>query len=99
MGGSAEFRAKKHGAVQFYVGWNDNGNVTIEVENEKTGQVATVSIPVSMWHDDPQEAIKVLRRKAHQKGMYFPKKVDSSNDFHKVTYVGETAGQKRYYGD
>ena len=97
MGGSASYREAKNGVTQLsmYIG---DGKVSMSAYNEKTGRTANFEISRSEYEQDPDEAIKKLRKRARQKGVYMPRNI-KQKDFSKVGKTGTVNGQDIYSTD
>ena len=97
MGGSAKYREAKNGITQLSM-YIDNDKVSMDAYNEKTGRTASIEISRAEYDKDPDAAIKKLRRRARQKGVYMPRNI-KNKDFSKVGQTGEANGQKIYSTD
>ncbi len=97
MGGSAKYREAKNGVTQLsmYIG---DGKVSMDAYNEKTGRTASIEISRAEYDQDPEAAIKKLKKRARQKGVYVPRNV-KQKDFSKVGQTGTVNGQTVYSTD
>ena len=97
MGGSAKYREAKNGVTQLSM-YSDDEKVSMDAYNEKTGRTASVSMSRAEYDRDPEAAIKKLRKRAREKGVYMPRNV-KQRDFSKVTQTGTANGQSIYSTD
>lgn len=97
MGGSAKYREAKNGVTQLSMYYDDE-KVSMDAYNEKTGRTASISISRAEYDQDPEAAIKKLRKRARQKGVYMPRNV-KQKDFSKITQMVAGNGQTLYSTD